>query len=802
MFISLQNGNLVNKFKPKLGDKNNEDLNIQEYIKNNINELDDMDNHNHPIQSAKHSIFKNIDVNNKKQMIYLKQVILAYKNFISFIEDDVVEITHEYLWDFFTMGHPLLFKKGVNMCIFEITNNDITNNIEFICPLNSFSKYKFNPYIETIFIIKRDNFYEPLYLYNSSKQNVFVQKMFTIQNKYLPKIIRDILNRIVIPIHNQGMCTKNKINNSEIQFNQPLGKDIILNNIKKQFTLLKQVINYDNKTIGIIIQHKTDLSKSGFIPCKPSFIDSSIPYVFMTDINIWTTYKKTISFLKEIDELSNKIGAKPMFKIVEDGYIVGVLTKTDQFILINPPESTFDINDDIKEMTENNYVVKSDISDEYNDNIDPYIITSHGVDNDRKSYIERLKNESKIYGVFRNIIRMFINDFDNIHYKDAIENILFMESNNYDYKMNKILEIIKKMNNNRILFNDDYDPKPLGLINDCINSGGVCDYTDNICSVVNNNQCNIVLPKRNLITNKENEIIYYEKITDELIRNKRISFLLLNSTKFISFTDVSFIINDNEIILLKSLLKQYFINPLKSISKNKYIHYTTPDDTKRLKEHTLNMDTDFKNKNKQPYNVSYCSIIIPHPFKGNGVWKKKLKSGINSFVYDFHSYCTFQPIIDLYTNQYEKGISVKTIKLDLMQEYDNYKKLYYKKIIIINTKYGNEKLYNNIIYEHNASLFESILSYNYTLTILDIWVLCNKYKLPTILLSESPIEFSSIKRNYFKLYGCVSDKYAFIHIRSSISNKYPYQIITHDKSDDSTSINSNSYNYFLTQDIY
>ena len=95
-------------------------------------------------------------------------------------------------------------------------------------------------------------------------------------------------------------------------------------NIEKiGFVVKRQVVNFNNKTIGMIVENA---DKTGFIPTKPSAIDNKYEYVFMDADGLWKEYSETIELLNEIYDKSTKAGitipVKPEFKVEENGLIV------------------------------------------------------------------------------------------------------------------------------------------------------------------------------------------------------------------------------------------------------------------------------------------------------------------------------------------------------------------------------------------------------------------------------------------------------------------------------------------------
>jgi hypothetical protein len=794
IFLTLQNGNLVNKFSPSIDELNKIDIDVIDYIKNEKQIRSDMKKSNYPIPQSKYSIINNINIDDVNQYNYLKQLILSYNNFKLFLEDDDVLIDHTYLWDLFASPNKLLFPRGINIIIFEYTNNDITNNVDYICPLNGFSNYNYNPRQDSVFLLKQGNLYEPIYLYtDNGGYNVYIDKTFNEVNKFLPQIIKDILQYIIKPISVQNICT-NKNKSNEIIGYEPIDVSIIRTKIKLKYEIKKQIINYDSKVIGLLIFKKDDKNINGFIPCKPSFIDNGIPFSFMTDDDIWNNYENTKLFLDTLTlEYKGKLKCSPHIKVVDDNVVVGFLTQTNQFVQISPPILLVNTNDSIKVLSNENYVVNNEQTELSQQlyptlkHIDSEIMLSNTNDDDRINYINNIKHETLLYNIFRNIIRLFINDYNNISFKDELETILLIKSTTsleYNNKLKNIIGILKHINNGRIIFNVNYDTNLLHTID---NDNGIDlsqnDYS-NICDMLNNNNCVIKLPKHNLVTNKLNEKNYYIKLADDFLRNKRISLLLLNSNIYISFTQINFIINDNEFILLKSLIDDYYKKPLKKLN-NKHIKNIT------------NYDLQYSNNNNNiNYNITYCNIPIPE--KINSIyWSKFFIKNTNEYIYSNNNvYCTYSPIIELYQNKYNKNITIKQIQHDLYNEYIKYTHKYYDKIIHIIGEEGNSYIIKKLV-QHNIEFNTLFYLNNYKLTTFDMWVLFNKYKIPNIILSNKSLLETLFNKKYFKSYGNADDKFSFIFV----VNKSPlYRLVTHDNTDNTNTNNINKNNYYFGLD--
>ena len=86
--------------------------------------------------------------------------------------------------------------------------------------------------------------------------------------------------------------------------------------------------------------------------------------------------------------------------------------------------------------------------------------------------------------------------------------------------------------------------------------------------------CQLLVPQSNLISENNNEVIYYGRMADELIRYGRIRSFMLQQNKFISFQNVGYDLRDNEVLLLEETLIDKYNNYfaiLQPIAINKYV---------------------------------------------------------------------------------------------------------------------------------------------------------------------------------------------------------------------------------------
>ena len=88
-----------------------------------------------------------------------------------------------------------------------------------------------------------------------------------------------------------------------------------------------------------------------------------------------------------------------------------------------------------------------------------------------------------------------------------------------------------------------------------------------------NEECISMFPKVNLISDDDNEINYYYKIADELLRYKLIKNYILQPNKFMYFNNLSYNVKDNEQLLLQSSLTQEFFENIVGININSFENF-------------------------------------------------------------------------------------------------------------------------------------------------------------------------------------------------------------------------------------
>jgi hypothetical protein len=781
-FIKYQNGNLVTDFYDK-----NKKVDIKKY--------------------SNSKLYSKIDTTKEEDVSYFTKVVSAFENFSLFLQDDDSIIDHTYLWDIVCMPNKYLFPEGINLVIFQIPHDDITNNVQLLCPTNHYSSEFYQARKPTIILIKEDGYYEPVYSYFYGKKLV-VTKEFKEKGPGLSETMRAVFKELIKPFF-ELICRPLDSMPNLYKAKRPL---LLYNLVQKldeyEYKIIKLVMNFNNKIIGVIAEEPTASERRGFVPCYPSALDENLKkdldFVFMNDFSIWNNYTDTVQFLNRLDKRSKKrvtqasIPCKPEFKIVEDELVVGILTNTNQFIQISEPIPVDEINKDLDlpSITDEDYIVNP--KERPMIQSDSKIITENTIDVEREDYIKKIKMETSFYNVFRNTIRILLNNYENIKIREKIESEILKEYIIYSDKLSNIDKLLRQLVDKKIQFIGDKNYyKLIKDVSTCIvKDKDKCRDTPNLCVVTENGNCNLVLPERNLITEKKNEPIYFGRMADELIRYNRIKSFMFQPQTYLSFGNIGYNLRDNEIILIQSTLTQEYFENLIPVVDNKYVKAISYDESQpiitQIYENKIpSLDQAIGRKNEL-----ICDRINKDHIT-SGIWRKCFPENYTETEFTKYNFCTFNFIIDLIERKTKEKYSINEIKNQLYDEYKKYLEKYKDKIVDILILEGKKTLGDQV---HSGALSFASFIYtdNYFLTTFDLWLLVNKYKIPTLFISQKTILQTKYEKNgkhlykhEFVGYGDKDDKFAFIVLPGFRPENVPnFKIIKSDKGDIFISLNN------------
>jgi len=690
----------------------------------------------------------------EKDKLYFQSVVKAYENFIMFLKNNEILIDYTYLWDIICKPNPKIFPQGINLVILELSNNDTTNNVEIICPTNHYSSEFYEARKQTVIIIKNGDYYEPIYAYRNEEKKIKVSKSFSEYDPNISKTMRAIFKKLIKPLL-KNTCLPLSSMPNVYKFKSPIILDNLIELLNKyNYEIIKQIINYQSKVISIVCKSPKGLI--GVVPCFPSSINLTYSYVLMTDDSMYNSYENTKTFLQRLSaESSKKIPCLPEFKVIEDEMVVGFITETNQFVQLSEPFPLSDASDNIKELNGHNYLIAENKT-----------FLSKEVDKERVDYIKKIKLETNFYNVFRNTIRILLNKYENIKLREKMEETVKNGYMLYNVKLLTIIKLLKELIKDAVIFSDDYDYNLIGDISTCIVlDGDKCNKNKPLCAFSTGNTCQLILPKNNLLTGSNNEVYYFGKMSDELIRYSRINSFIFQPQSYLSFGNLGYNLREDEIIVIQSLLNADYFDGLVPAEINKYAKNNAYDVAEpaisQNYENRINLDeainpTVAENEDREclPKSTGKISSLI---------WKNCFPSNFDELMYDKTVFCGFYMLIDIINKAKGVSLTVSQLKNVLMEEYVKYLISYGGQIIDILIEEGKKTL-GDQVKAGTLSFQNFIYTDSYFITNFDIWLMLERYDIPCMLISSKTLLETNHKKNVFVING--NDRSEFIFIIS------------------------------------
>jgi len=757
-FITFQNGNLVTNFANKDIDSIGEET-LAKYHESKM--------------------YKKIaDKTSFEEMGYFKKLVGAYENFIAFLKDDTVVIDYSYLWDIVCSRNSGLFKDGLNLIVLNIPENDPTDNVELVCPTNHYANEFYETRKQTLILIQKRGRFEPIYSYRDEEKKINVSKTFSEYDPKLSPTMRAIFKKIIKPVL-KNMCSPLPSIPNEYRFKQPvLLSDLIKTLTKKHYEIIAQVVNYNSQVIGVKVLNKKN-GGSGYVPCAPSSMLPGVDFIYMLDASIWQPYNETLAFLNGLHSTTG-IPCNPVKQIVEDEMVVGFVTQTNQFVQLSEPYPVSSINNTIKTVNDGDYLVA-----------DAATTTSNAVDTKRVETVKKIKMETNFFNVFRNTVRILLNDYENIAIRKEIEEETNSRSRLYSVKLRNVISLLKELASNIIIFADEYDLSLVEEVSTCIvKNPDKCSKTTQLCTLTEGDRCSLVLPRQNLVTGSNNEIYYYGRMADELIRYNRIKSFIFKPNSYLSFGSIGYNLREDEMIIIQSLLTQEYFDSLIPAEINKYSKFNSYDVAEPIltQEYSSRMNIDSAIR---PEESNEC-LTKYEKLQGEFV-KSTFQTTCKELQYTDTVLCSFYVIIDIIQAVVGKRYDIAEIRNELFSEYNKYLDRFEMKIIDLLIMQGKKTEGDQV--KHGVLSFQNLLfADNYYLTKLDMWMLLERFKIPSFFISNKPLMETDFKDNCFNTYSLsreeemgersvdeeqFSQKYAFIFTPPNSPEKIPkYKIIT------------------------
>jgi hypothetical protein len=756
IFLKSNNGSLVSVFQmPASKIQAISDIHVENYK-----------------QSQFYKSFTNLE--NPSQNRFLKDTVQAFENFLAYIRDPDSLIDYTYLWDILSMKDSVIFEGGINLMILEVVDHDIRDSVEFICPTNYYSDEIYDPKKGTILLLKRGEFFEPIYRYgrtNMDDSNAPNHAIKVFQRSNTPRSLLKVFEMIRRTSKDQcapQQSIKKYLNKGVkmYEFKQNLPALTIHSILKKQnFVVRSQIMSYRGKVIALMVSNNIEDKSMVYLPTFPSSIINGLETKYIDDV-IWLPYEQTVKRLASLHgNVGESIRCAPKLRVVEDGLIVGILTETNQFVQVAEP---FEPND---AKYGNDFIETVSYKNDYY-GTDNKLATSDAKDDIRIKTIRNISLESQFYSAFRIKIRSVLNEYSNKDVKKQIIDIIDSIQFTYVYKLKKIIDLLFGLTKNVFSFVEISEQ----ALYDFTRLSTVSNYSD-IQSLCLTKKGTVCVPSKNLVdSSKSNNTIYYAKIADELLRYGRIRSFILEPKRYLNISNTDYSVRKDEIILLHSILFGTYFDDLMPFEMNQYIqniNYDTANpalSTERFKNKVqLDDQVVLDNKTTDLTMFGECldtPRLIIEPIVGDAAknWRNIFPEGTKESLVHSSELCSFYPLIFVIKKLLGREESPESIKMRLWKIYQGFIVDYKPYLYSILSIQGKSKL-ATVLKKGNPMDFESaIMSDDYFITNLDLWLLAENMNLPIVLFCSNKMANLTYQHDWY-IFGGNKDIDSFYFIR-------------------------------------
>ena len=743
-FLQVHNGNLVSMFRPRR--INSSDLNTEKY--------------------SNTKFYRTLNLNNSSQNTFLKNTIASYESFISFLRNEDSIVDHTLLWDIVCSKQIGIFPNGLNLAIMEIENNDIRDNVSLICPSNSYIDSYFDENKGTVMLIKNNEHYEPVYVYGNTRNENASNKVNAVKIFYKENTPSNLVSIMSMISNSMSTYCKPKDKPKVYKYKTNLSA-FNIKNIGEEHELIfkKQVMDYRGKIIGFLVSSNEDSNRLVFLPTQPSNAINNIETILIDDVE-WLPYSTTIQMLKSISDKTNgKILSKPLVKIEEQGLIVGIITETNQFVYLNEPIQNTE-NDDIETVKINGF------KDYFE--IDKSLSISTKQDDIRVNTVQNISLESKFYIQFRNKLKDELLDLMNQSKMKKLESLA--SSKEYIYEKKRILveEIIRELlepNVNFVSFSADV----LKTINNTNNI-----FTKNNHSLCLHDENLLCLPDKNLINGIDNELLYYLRLSDEIVRFHRVRSFLFNP-EYMHFSNLEYNLLNSELLLIQSHINGDYFDTLPVHKTNKYVENIPYDiafssQEKNNKNKIVNLSVqNIDNVETNMDNLQISCVDKHIPIGTNNNWNNIFDNESREIKLNNRLICGYYVLSYILFQKQKIKPTIPEIKKLLIKAYESMideVNIEDFKIRILNILSKQLKKQYALKIKKKQLTFENmILNENYFISHFDIWILCYLLDIPVVIYSNEKYKNMQLNSNYIVTGGNMEkDDYLFIKLENNNSS--------------------------------
>lgn len=624
----------------------------------------------------------------------------AREEFVKYLRSPDARIDYEYLWDIICTPNPMLFPGGMNLAIVRVPDSDLTQDVQLICPTNAYASTLFDPSKRTAIIMVRGHYYEPIVSLEDAGTEYRIGRRFRVGDGPTPYELNAALRDIASSV--QGKCRPLPSMPSTYEFAQPLGATRTLAALRVSGkTVTGQLLGFGGLTIGLIV------GPDVVVPCgaRPPLPD--IQHVLPDDHPV-PAYADQLAALRELE---GTLPVGPAFRMVDvDGRTFGILTVANQML---PVESEL-IDDEVP---------VREARDDYWRADEEAVSSQMNGDRVREISQADLATDTQAYNAFRSVARARLNDYRQRAIRERIQNLVRTPPKAYAQVLPVAIQEFKILVGDNVRF---------------VEGSEVLE---------SDTDSPLIVPRYGLATGTDNATTFYGRIADEALRYTRVRAYLFSPRAYLSVSDVGYNLGDDEIIIFQSLLtgKPDYYEGLVPAVASEFIHRNTyfsanpilaqaySDDAEEV--HALDAGIPEDDATED------CGRPELRDVQSTANWYDAFPQGSKEARFpNSPATCSFDLPLMLIRRHDVGGIHVTMSQMRevLGAEYKRLSAEHEGAILRVLSLQGKGEEMKSVRAGNNT-LHDIVMSDDYYMTNLDLWIIAERFSLPIVLYAGTTL---------------------------------------------------------------
>jgi hypothetical protein len=158
--------------------------------------------------------------------------------------------------------------------------------------------------------------------------------------------------------------------------------------------------------------------------------------------------------------------------------------------------------------------------------------------------------------------------------KDKLDLIAILDSVVFDYreKLRRTEVLLREITRDAVVF-EDMDEMTISNLTEITSCLSDCENKPQCVS--KNGKCYLRIPKTNLWNGLANEVVYYARMADELLRFKRVRNYIMEPKQYLNISNIGYKINPDEILLLDTFVNTSQYKDMNVFNASEYIKILT-----------------------------------------------------------------------------------------------------------------------------------------------------------------------------------------------------------------------------------